>query len=134
MANAINLTLKMVASHLKPLQPVTRTYPRSVLKVSFSHLKQGGEGENQDFNLKILEIVLISSEGISSFQPLILLPTSSTYESTFLATLPSTISNIVAFHVSTQFTKSIPLPLSKPLSIGSTIVTSCLYQVLNQVL
>nr|KAJ0186995.1 hypothetical protein LSAT_V11C900483330 [Lactuca sativa] len=45
MANAINLTLKMVASHLKPLQPVIKTYPRSVLKVSLSHLKQGGEGE-----------------------------------------------------------------------------------------
>ncbi|CAH1445310.1 unnamed protein product [Lactuca virosa] len=41
-ANAINLTLKMVASHLKPLQPVIKTYPRSVLKVSLSHLKQGG--------------------------------------------------------------------------------------------
>ncbi|CAI9302776.1 unnamed protein product [Lactuca saligna] len=130
MANAINLTMKMVASHLKPLQLVIKTYPRSVLKVSLSHLKQGGgEGESQGFNLKIPEIILISSEGISSVQPLIFLPTSSTFvtipssESTFLATLPSTISNIVAFPVSTQFTKSIPLPLSKPLSIGSTDVT-----------
>ncbi|KAL7585778.1 hypothetical protein Lser_V15G44222 [Lactuca serriola] len=107
---------QMVASHLKSLQPVIETYPNSVPKVSLSPSKQGG-GESQQFNIMTPEIILISSEGTSS------VPSS---EATFLATLPSTISNTVAFPVSTQFTKSIPLPLSKPLSIGSTAVTTML--------
>ncbi|CAH1445311.1 unnamed protein product [Lactuca virosa] len=107
---------QMVASHLKSLQPVIETYPKSVPKVSLSPSKQGG-GESQEFNLMTPEIILISSEGTSS------VPSS---EATFLATLPSTISNTVAFPVSTQFTKSIPLLLSKPLSIGSTAVTTML--------
>ncbi|KAL7585994.1 hypothetical protein Lser_V15G44225 [Lactuca serriola] len=107
---------QMVASHLKSLQPVIETYPKSVPKVSLSPSKQGG-GESQEFNLMTPEIILISSKVTSS------VPSS---EATFLATLPSTISNTVAFPVSTQFTKSIPLPLSKPLSIGSTAVTTML--------
>ncbi|CAH1445305.1 unnamed protein product [Lactuca virosa] len=79
---------------------------------------QRREGESQELNLKNPEIILISSEA-TLVQPSTSVPVlSSEY------TLPSTISNTVVFPVSTQFIKSIPFPLSKPLLIGSTAVTT----------
>ncbi|XP_023737216.1 uncharacterized protein LOC111885168 isoform X1 [Lactuca sativa] len=87
--------------------------------VSLSPLKQGGEGESQELNLKIQDIILMSSKGTSSFQPSTSVPLPS-----FEYTLPYTISNTVVFPVSTQFIKSIPFPLSKSLLTGSTAVTT----------